>query len=56
MSFQAPEMYVRARARGDRSLTALQTDLYALFRALSIPNIVVLLEVRCPTPLEYLFC
>lgn len=29
-----------------------QTDLYALFRALSIPNIVVLMEVRDPTPLE----
>ncbi len=31
-----------------RVLSCSQTDLYALFRALSIPNIVVLVEVRAP--------
>ena len=39
-------MYVFAAITRMGGLMLVQTDLYGLFRCLSIPNIVVLIEVR----------
>ena len=45
MNFQGHVMYKYPRLLSDSLLIGMQTDLYALFRTLSIPNIVVLIEV-----------